>query len=212
MMNAASPSLLRKPKKHLVIFLIMGFIGTNLEIGARWVGNDLVDAGFLDLRFESAAGWTSLWMFAVYGFGGLAVGGLNETRLARWPMGVQTLLGVAIMLAIEFVSGSVLNLWFDLGAWDYADEPLNVRGQICARVAGQFFVITPLAFWVDDMIRFVGYGQQRPGTLWAYYGALIDPAPDPTGRAAARSPTQLCARCQCELEPAAATPPAAPSG
>lgn len=195
MTNAAS--MLRKPKKHLVIFLIMGFIGTNLEIAARWIGNDLVDAGFLHLRFESAAGWTSLWMFSVYGLGGLAVGGLNETRLKRLPMAVQVLLGVAIMLAIEFVSGSVLNLWLDLGAWDYRDEPLNVAGQICARVAGQFFVITPLAFWVDDMIRFVGYGQPRPGTLWAYYGALFDVQSDPTDRAAAKNPTPLCATCRC---------------
>ena len=69
----------------IVVFFSMAMIGTNLELISRAVSRDLVPkpggcAGTYDcsalanfvccqnLKVASAAGWTSLWMWLVYGF------------------------------------------------------------------------------------------------------------------------------------------------
>lgn len=177
---------MKKPKKHLVIFLLMGLIGTNLEIVSRWLGEDLVRAQFNQLSFASAAGWTSIWMFGIYGMGGVILGELNATRLGRRPMAVQALAALAIMLAIELVSGCILNLGLGLDIWDYSQQqlawggrtvPLHLQGQVCVPTAIQFFFLAPLAFWVDDMIRWVAYDEARPSTLASYYRSLLRRAP-----------------------------------
>lgn len=185
----------RKPRKHIVIFFVMGLIGINLEIAARWLGNDLPEVGLGSLRFASAAGWTSMWMFAVYGLAGIVLGHLNATRIGRLPMALQALVGVVIMLAFELLSGWALNLQFRLDCWDYTSQPLNFHGQICAPKAVEFFFLAPFAFWVDDMIRFIAYDERRPGTLWSYYRALVDRRGNPQARAAATTPTTLCSQC-----------------
>ena len=42
----------------------------------------------------------------------------------------QSVIGAVIVLAVEFISGCVLNLWLGLGVWDYSNQPGNVLGQI----------------------------------------------------------------------------------
>jgi len=198
---------MKKPRKHLIIFLVMGLIGTNIEILVRWLGNDLVVAGVGELRFASGAGWTSMWMLFVYGGAGVVLGGINTTRLGRQPMFVQALLGMALMVSVELTTGLLLNRQLQLDCWNYDGEPLNLAGQICAFKAVQFFFLAPLVYWTDDMIRFVAYDERRPGTLWSYYRSLVELAGNPQDRAALTAPTTLCSSCRVDLAPARAIPP-----
>jgi hypothetical protein len=172
---------MRKPKKYLVIFFVMALLGTNLEMATRWLGHDL--EGFKGLRFASAAGWSSLWMLLVYGLAGVALGAINETRLGKWPMALQCLVGLAGALALELVVGYLLNVELKLAVWDYSDEvvrwgdrtvPLHLMGQISLKGAFRFFLTAPFAFWIDDLIRFIAYEEPRPPALWIYYRCILE--------------------------------------
>lgn len=99
-------------------------------------------------------------MFVVGGLCGLLVGAINQVpKFYNAPIIVQSLIGALIVLAVEFVSGCVLNLWLGLGIWDYSGQPGNVLGQICPAFGLIWFAIMPLAIWAEDTARWL---------FWAY--------------------------------------------
>ena len=53
---------------------------------------------------------------------------LTCVRRPLWQGWVQ---GMALITAVEFVSGCVLNLGLGWHVWDYSAQPLNLMGQIC---------------------------------------------------------------------------------
>ena len=63
-------------------------------------------------------------MLIVGGLCGVLVGAINQRPgFYRAPVIVQAMIGALIVLAVEFVSGCVLNLWLGLGIWDYSNLP-----------------------------------------------------------------------------------------
>lgn len=102
------------------------------------------------------------------------------------PVIVQSVIGAVIVLAVEFISGCVLNLWLGLGVWDYSNQPGNVLGQICPAFGLLWFFIMPLAIWAEDTTRYliwaydcaVYHSQEAPPTIAPYslksvYGDFI---------------------------------------
>lgn len=187
---------MRKPKRWVVVFIAMALIGTNLELVSRAITRDLVRSaaaciGFdsigcaaepmrnfvccQELKAPSAAGWTSLWMWLVYGIAGVVLGMINEkgSPFRRWPMLWQTILGAGLATATELLSGLLLNKLFRLQVWDYAWESYQFMEQISLRSAVSFFVLAPFAFWLDDAIRFMAYHEDRPEKLHLYYLELF---------------------------------------
>lgn len=99
-------------------------------------------------------------MLIVGGLCGVLVGAINQIpRFYRAPVVLQAVIGALIVLAVEFVSGCVLNLWLGLNVWDYSNQPGNVLGQICPAFALLWFFIMPLAIWAEDTARWL---------IWAY--------------------------------------------
>ena len=63
-------------------------------------------------------GYSHPSMFVVGGLCGVLVGAINQNpRFYRAPVIVQSVIGAVIVLAVEFISGCVLNLWLGLGVW-----------------------------------------------------------------------------------------------
>jgi hypothetical protein len=115
--------------------------------------------------------WT---MIIVGGLCGVAVGGLNQIpRFYRLSVRIQSLIGAALTLAVEFAAGCVLNIWLGLGIWDYSKIPGNIRGQICLPFALVWLVIMPFAIWLEDRLR-LGFGWDgRDYTLRSIYKDFI---------------------------------------
>lgn len=171
-MRSGAQGKQHRPKKHLVVFLLMGLFGTNLEIISR-IGS-LNGVGALKLQPLSLAGWTSVWMFPVYGAAGLALGQLNEWALIRRKsMLYQAALALIVAWSIELAAGYIFNLTFGLSLWGYEGNTALFQGQISIKTGAQFFFISPLVFWADDMVRWLAYGEERPGTLGSYYRGLL---------------------------------------
>lgn len=76
-------------------------------------------------------GYSHPSMLVVGGLCGLLVGSINQcSRFYNAPVVLQSIAGALIVLTIEFVAGCILNLWLDLGVWDYSSQPWNILGQI----------------------------------------------------------------------------------
>jgi hypothetical protein len=99
------------------------------------------------------------------------VGAINQRPgFYRAPVIVQAMIGALIVLAVEFASGCILNLWLGLGIWDYSNQPGNVLGQICPAFGLLWFLIMPLAIWAEDTARWL---------IWAYECAVYGKAEKP---------------------------------
>ena len=112
-------------------------------------------------------------MLIVGGLCGVLVGAINQRPgFYRAPVIVQAMIGALIVLAVEFVSGCVLNLWLGLDIWEYSNQPGNVLGQICPVFGLLWFLIMPLAIWAEDTARWL---------IWAYERAVYGKAGEPPG-------------------------------
>lgn len=107
-------------------------------------------------------GYSHISMFIVGGLCLCLIGVLNE--FYKWDMYIewQVLIGVGIILTLEFVSGCIVNLWLDLNVWDYSNMPLNLLGQICLPFALLWIPLAFLAILLDDYLRYNWFGEEKP--------------------------------------------------
>lgn len=93
-------------------------------------------------------------MIVVGGLCGLAVGSINQIpAFYQLSARMQSLIGTAITLVVEFLSGYVLNIRMGLAIWDYSGLPLNIMGQVCLGFGVIWFMIMPFAIWLEDHLR-----------------------------------------------------------
>lgn len=62
----------------------------------------------------------------------------------------------------ELAAGLVLNVWPDLGIWDYSHLPLNLWGQICVPYTLLWVPLSAVAVVWDDWLRYWLWGEERP--------------------------------------------------
>ena len=118
--------------KNMILFVIFGLLYCGLEILWR--------------------GYTHPSMFVVGGICCLLVGLINETT-PNMPMWLQCLLSAIIITIIEFLSGCILNLWLNLGVWNYTNMPFNLLGQMCLPFSMAWFFLSYIAIKLDDWLR-----------------------------------------------------------
>jgi uncharacterized membrane protein len=143
------------------------------EVIIRAVGGFLV--GFCGpdgvYSYFSLVGTSSLWMFLVGGLSMLIIGMINEIEFIRKNFNVffQTLLGASAVIILELVSGLILNVWLNLNLWSYANFKFNFLEQISLETSLFWFAITPLAYWLDDVLRYVFYKEGKIYNLFELY-------------------------------------------
>ena len=101
---------------------------------------------------------------AMAGCGGLCFiicGVLNEKDRCM-PLVLQMAIAAFGITAIEFVFGLVLNVWLDLGMWDYSNMPGNILGQICPQFMVLWFFLSGVGIILDDVIRWRFFGEEKP--------------------------------------------------
>lgn len=118
--------------KNMILFVIFGLLYCGLEILWR--------------------GYTHPSMFIVGGICCLLVGLINEIT-PNMSMWLQCLLSAIIITIIEFLSGCILNLWLNLGVWNYTNMPFNLLGQVCLPFSIAWFFLSYVAIKLDDWLR-----------------------------------------------------------
>ena len=84
--------------------------------------------------------------------------------LVPWNWSILRQMGIsaAIVTAVEFVSGILLNMVLNLDVWDYSNMPFNIYGQICLPFTVIWFFLSFLAIVADDFLRWLWFGERFP--------------------------------------------------
>ena len=107
-------------------------------------------------------GYTHWTMAVLGGLLFLLIGGINNWLPWTMPIWVQMVIGSVIVTIAELLSGIVLNIWLELGIWDYSGMPFNILGQICPQFSAAWAGLSAVAIVIDDYIRYWIFGEQKP--------------------------------------------------
>lgn len=113
----------------------------------------------VELLWRGHSHWT---MAVVGGICFVLIGSINE--LFPWDMALlsQGVIGAAIVTAVEFLSGCILNIWLCLNIWDYSNQPYNLLGQICLLFSILWIPLAMVGVVLDDWLRYWLFGEEKP--------------------------------------------------
>lgn len=83
----------------------------------------------------------------------------NFGRTVLWQITFVVLLFFATLSItfLEFITGCVVNLGLGWDVWNYADQPLNLMGQVCLGFTSLWFLlsipVSELAFWMRKKLN-----------------------------------------------------------
>lgn len=117
-------------------FIVYGMLGWVVEI--LWTGMGSVLRA--DRRLQAT---TYLWMFPIYGGGGLLLEGMFPLFAGRGWLG-RGLAAVAVIYGVEYATGWVIRRLVGRAPWDYSGRPLAVHGLIRLDYAPAWFVLALL--------------------------------------------------------------------
>lgn len=151
-------------KKIFSVFWLIGILYVFMEVAYT-----SITAGELRL-----VGHSSLWMMLVGGCLGVILDNLNEIKwLRKLDYRLRVFIGGTSIIALEFISGCILNLWLGFDIWDYSKSFGNLLGQIDVMHSMYWYGITPFGFWVGDVIRHYMFDEEKPPSLGNYYKRVI---------------------------------------
>lgn len=124
----------------MVQFLVYGALGWSAEIvwTAMWslLSGERHDVAYPGGRVRLSReerlrllGHTYLWMFPVYGFGGLLFGPCHEA-LRAWPWFARGLVWTLAIFAVEYLAGRLLARLTGRCPWDYSYSRYHLHGFI----------------------------------------------------------------------------------
>ena len=113
----------------------------------------------IELLYRGHSHWT---MYLVSAISFILIGLINE--FISWDMKLwkQMLIGAAIVTAMEFISGYIINIKLDWHVWDYSSLPFNIMGQVCLRFSIIWFFISFIAIIADDYLRYWFFDEEEP--------------------------------------------------
>lgn len=133
---------MRQRYKYLFLFATGGLLYNALEIMFR--------------------GWSHWTMFILGGLCFVCLGLINELIPWDMPLWQQAIIGAGIITALEFLTGSVVNLWLGWAVWDYSGMPGNVLGQICPQFILLWVPVSLAAIFLDDRLRYWWFNEDKP--------------------------------------------------
>ena len=88
----------------------------------------ILGAGLYGLIEIIWRGWTHWTMLLC---GGACFTCMYVISAAAIPLWAKCLISAAVITAVEFCTGFLVNIIFGWHVWDYSDRPLNIMGQVC---------------------------------------------------------------------------------
>lgn len=114
---------------------------------------------FIELMWRGYSHWS---MFLLGGICFIALGLINEVIPWEMPLTAQMLIGCAIITALEFITGCIVNLWLGWDVWDYSELPCNLLGQISVVSSAGWYFLSAVGIVLDDWLRYIFFGEEKP--------------------------------------------------
>lgn len=118
---------MKKFIKYLTLFIVGAVIYTSIEIMWR---------GFTHWSMAIAGGLSLIFLYTL------------NIKFSYLPLVLRCIFGSYIITLIEFVTGCLVNLTYNMNVWDYYDQPFNILGQICPLFTLFWFVLSFPAFFI----------------------------------------------------------------
>lgn len=134
-------TLINKLVKYPVIFLIGAIVYMGIEILWR--------------------GYTHWTMGVLGGIILILIGLIDEVGRGDIPLLWQAPIGSIIITLLEYYAGWILNIKLNLDIWDYSDLPFNVDGQVCLPFSLLWMLLSVVAVWLDNFIRWKLFNEPR---------------------------------------------------
>ena len=128
--------------KLIILFIIGGTIYVSLELLFR--------------------GRSHISMFILGGFCFVLIGGINNYISWEMPLILQMIIGAVVITTLEFITGYIVNIKLGLNVWDYSNQPLNIKGQICLLFSFLWMLISLIAIVLDDYLRYWIFKEKKP--------------------------------------------------
>ena len=106
--------------------------------------------GLLEILYR---GQTHISMFAVGGLCFLLITALDCLPFFGGGLLLEAPLCAAVITAVEFASGVLINIRLGLGVWDYSALPLNLMGQICLPFSAIWLGLSVPAIFASRLLR-----------------------------------------------------------
>lgn len=97
------------------------------------------------------------WTMVLCGGTCLAIFFAINTVLSGDSLWKRCFVGCALITALEFIVGCIVNLWLKWNVWDYSARFANVFGQICPAFCLGWYLLSIPAFKLCDHIGKVGF-------------------------------------------------------
>ena len=104
----------------------------------------------IELMWRGYSHWSMLLLGGVCF---IALGLINEVIPWEMPLTAQMFIGCAIITALEFITGCIVNLWLGWDVWDYSDLPYNLLGQISVMSSVGWYFLSAVGIVLDDWLR-----------------------------------------------------------
>lgn len=127
--------------KNVFMFLLGGFLYYFLEIAIR--------------------GYSHYSMIICGGLAFLLSGLINQVLGFQVALVSQMVLSACMITALEFITGLIVNVWLEIGVWDYSDVPYNLMGQICLPYSMLWMALSLACILLDDWIRYRLFGEEK---------------------------------------------------
>ena len=105
-------------------------------------------------------GRSHISMFILGGICFWLIGRLDRNQTI--PIWQQGLSGAALITALEFLTGLLVNRWLALHVWDYSHLPMNFMGQICLPYFLLWIPLSTAALFAEDGLRWLLFRTPLP--------------------------------------------------
>lgn len=113
----------------------------------------------VEILWRGYSHWT---MFVLGGIAFLLCGLINEITSWEYPLWKQVLRADTFVIAAEFITGCIVNLWLGWNVWSYENLPGNILGQTCPQFALLFAPLCLLSIILDDYLRYWFFKEEKP--------------------------------------------------
>lgn len=133
-----NPHILKKVFENLILWLTGGLLYFYLEIAYRSYSHySMIICGGL--------------CFLVVGTAGDYI--LKNKKPLITSIVLIMFFGTLIITTLEFITGIIVNIKFDMGVWDYSSLKFNVYGQICLGYTLLWALLSLLCVYFIDIIK-----------------------------------------------------------
>ena len=119
---------------------------------------------FIEVLFRGYSHWT---MFALGGICMMFFAFQGKVSCFREVLWKQVIRCAVFVTSCEFITGMIVNKYFQWNVWDYSEQPFHILGQVCLPFMVLFAILCVAGILLSGYLLHYFFGEEKP-----YYRVL----------------------------------------